>query len=462
MHTEDNFLMIAKTLEGLENVLAMELDKIGAKNIEVGNRMVSYYGDKRLMYESNFRLRTALRIIKPIYRFTATNPDELYNEMINMEWDEYLGVDKTFAIDAVVYSTCFSHSKYASYKAKDAIADYFRKKYDKRPSVKLDEPDVLFNIHISEKYVTVSIDSSGESLHKRGYREVQTIAPINEVLAAGILLISGWDGQSDFLDPMCGSGTFLIEAALIARNIAPGVYRKQYAFQKWDDYDAELFDEIYNDETKERPFNYRIIGSDISSIAVEVASRNVSRAGLKSMITIEKKSFNLRDKPENTTLIVTNPPYGERLKVKDMESLYSMIGERLKHNYNGCQAWIIAHKKEHFDFIGLKHKHKVKLMNGSLPCELRGYDLFEGKHKDFKKSEPQFKKMTKDPDSMDKFSKKDRNKRVKDTETKNNRTTKQNKKTNLWPTDRFRERENKQHFNRRLQVYMSEDLKKED
>lgn len=454
--------MIAKTLEGLEDVLALELSGIGAENIEVGNRMVSFYGNRKLLYEANFRLRTALRILKPIYSFSAANPDELYHEMKNIQWEDYMSADKTFAIDAVVYSTCFSHSKYVSYKAKDAIADYFRDTVGKRPSVKLDEPDIIFNVHISEKNVTISMDSTGESLHKRGYREVQTIAPLNEVLAAGILLMSGWDGQTDFLDPMCGSGTFLIEAALIARNIAPGVYRKQYAFQKWDDYDEQLFDDIYNDETKERNFDHRIIGSDISSIAVEVASRNVARAGLKSIITVEKKSFSLREKPDNTTFIVTNPPYGERLKVKDIESLYSMIGERLKHNYNNCEAWIIAHKKEHFDFIGLKHKHRVKLINGNLPCELRGYDLFEGRHKDFKKNEPKFKKMNKDFVVSDRFSKNNKPKTDKMSWKKSKRQEKQNKKTNLWPTDRFRERENKQHFNRRLQVYMADDIKQED
>lgn len=462
MHTEENFLMIAKTLDGLEDVLAIELDNIGAKNIEVGNRMVSFYGDKKLLYEANFRLRTALRIIKPILNFTASNPDELYEEMMAIQWEDYLNVDKTFSIDTVVYSSCFSHSKYVGYKAKDAIADYFKRKYNKRPSVKVDNPDIIFNVHISERNVTISIDSTGESLHKRGYRDVQTIAPINEVLAAGILLIAGWDGQTDFLDPMCGSGTFLIEAALIARNIAPGIYRNRYAFQKWDDYDSEMFEDIYNDESRERNFEHKIIGSDISSIAVEIASRNVARAGLKSIISVEKKSFNLREKPEKTTFIVTNPPYGERLKVKDIEALYSMIGERLKHNYQNCEAWIIAYKKEHFDFIGLKQKHRVKLMNGSLPCELRGYDLFEGSHKDFKKQGSKFKKMNSDTLNSDKYPK--RSKENKNSKVSKKKEYKPNKSKNsgLWPNDRFRERENKQHFNRRLQVYMSDDTKKDN
>lgn len=456
------FRMLAKTLFGLEEVLADELSAIGAKNIEIGNRVVSFEGDKRMLYEANFKLRTALRILKPIHSFNASDPDELYTKLLKFNWEEYLNVDQSFSIDTVVYSDTFTHSKYASYKAKDAIVDYFRNKTGKRPSVRIDNPNVIFNIHITHTSVTLSLDSSGDSLHKRGYREVQTAAPINEVLAAAILMMAGWKGETDFIDPMCGSGTFLIEAALIARNIAPGVYRSSYAFQKWKDYDADLFDEIYNDESGEREFKHKIYGSDISAIAVEVAKRNVARAGLSSNITIEKMSFKNRPKPENKVLIVTNPPYGERLKLKESEDLYAMIGERLKHNYSGSNAWIIAYKAEHFDSVGLKASSKYSLMNGSLACELRSYELFDGKRNDFKtkkddKDKP-YKREKREYKEMDRKAYKSNNRFAKDDKkkkefSKSKDDRKESKIKGLWPNDRFRDRENKQHYNRRLQVY---------
>lgn len=492
MNTEQ-FPMVAKTLQGLEEVLAQELSNLGARNIEIGRRMVSFSGDKKLLYNTNFRLRTALRILKPIETFFAKNADELYSKMRNIEWSKYLSSDKTFAIDTVVYSESFTHSKYVGYKAKDAIVDYFKEIEGKRPCVSIDNPDALLNIHISHNNVTISLDSSGESLHKRGYREVQTAAPINEVLAAGILLIAGWDGQCDFLDPMCGSGTFPIEAALIARNIAPGIYRKGYAFQKWSDYDEDLFDEIYNDESQEREFKYNIVGSDISAIAVEVASRNIARAGLKSTISIEKVSIRNREAISNNTLIVTNPPYGERLKISDAETMYSMIGERLKHTFAGSTAWIIGYKKEHFDYIGLKPTKKVALLNGSLECELRGYQLFEGKHRDFKKEKKQDKSkgldkkknqfiqntdkkhtLRKDLEEREKQDKRPQRKDVHparfkkkeskatDKKTKSKDSFKDSRDSRLWPNDRFRAMENRQHFGRRLQVYRADDINDND
>lgn len=386
--------MIAKTLHALEEVLAKELEALGASDIEIGKRMVAFTGNKSLLYEANLRLRTALRILKPIYSFKASNPDELYEQLSKFAWHEVMSCNQTFSIDTVVYSDSFTHSKYVGYRAKDAIVDYFRAREGKRPSVRLDNPDIYFNIHISHQEVTLSLDSSGESLHKRGYRAVQTEAPINEVLAAGILLMAGWDGSTDFIDPMCGSGTFLIEAALIARGISPGIYRKGFAFERWSDFDPELFSRLYEDDSHEREFEHKIYGSDMLREAIRISERNVARAGCARNIELEVLPLQQRTQPEAPALIVMNPPYGERLKLNDGSELYSMIGERLKHNFSGCTAYIIAYKPEHFDHIGLRPSFKAKLMNGSLECELRGYELFSGKRDDYKSRprEPRFPK----------------------------------------------------------------------
>ena len=253
--------MIAKTFQGLEEILAEELTTLGANDIQIGRRMVSFTGDKRMMYKANFCLRTAIRILKPIKNFTAKDADEVYNQIQAIPWEEYLDVNKTFAIDAVVFSEEFRHSKFVSYKVKDAIVDYFREKTGKRPSVRINNPDVLLNIHIAHTTCTLSLDSSGESLHRRGYRQEQVEAPLNEVLAAGMVLMTGWRGECDLIDPMCGSGTIPIEAALIARNIAPGVFRKGFAFEKWVDFDSEMFDEIYNDDSQEPARNETALSS---------------------------------------------------------------------------------------------------------------------------------------------------------------------------------------------------------
>lgn len=383
MHAK-KYTLIAKTLYNLEEVLASELESLGAEEIEIGRRAVSFIGDKALLYKANLRLRTALRILKPIHKFKANDPDELYTQLRKFEWDSIMTVNQSFSIDTTVFSDNFSHSKYVGYRAKDAIVDYWRGKEGTRPNVSLDAPDIYINIHIAQTEITLSLDSSGESLHKRGYRDVQTDAPINEVLAAGILLKAGWSGATDLIDPMCGSGTFLIEAALIARNIAPGIYRKSFAFEQWLDYDAGLFEELYNDDSEELEFEHKIYGSDILPHAIRVSDSNVRRAGVTAQIQLDICSLQERPAPSSPALIVMNPPYGERLKLSNPQDLYSMIGERLKHNFIGCNAWIIAYKPEHFDSIGLKHNSRTELMNGSLECELRSYELFAGKREDFK------------------------------------------------------------------------------
>ena len=270
--------LIAKTFQGLEEVLAKELTQLGANNIEVGRRMVSFTGDKEMMYRANFALRTAIRILKPIKHFTAGNADEVYNAVKESAWEDYLTPEGSFAVDAVVFSDEFRHSKFVAYRVKDAIVDYFREKTGKRPSVRINNPDLSLNIHIAQDHCTLSLDSSGESLHRRGYRQEAVEAPLNEVLAAGMILLTGWHGECDLIDPMCGSGTIPIEAALIARNIAPGVFRKEYAFEKWGDFDRELFDKVYNDDSQEREFSHKIYGYDINRHANEIATRNVKAA----------------------------------------------------------------------------------------------------------------------------------------------------------------------------------------
>ena len=383
----EQFEMIAKTFQGLEEILAEELTTLGANDIQIGRRMVSFTGDKRMMYKANFCLRTAIRILKPIKNFTAKDADEVYNQIQAIPWEEYLDVNKTFAIDAVVFSEEFRHSKFVSYKVKDAIVDYFREKTGKRPSVRINNPDVLLNIHIAQTTCTLSLDSSGESLHRRGYRQEQVEAPLNEVLAAGMVLMTGWRGECDLIDPMCGSGTIPIEAALIARNIAPGVFRKGFAFEKWVDFDSEMFDEIYNDDSQEREFTHKIYGYDNNPKANEIATHNIKAAGVSKDVTLKLQPFQQFEQPQENSIIVMNPPYGERISTNDLLGLYQMIGERLKHAFVGNEAWVLSYREECFDQIGLKPSKKVPLFNGALECEFRKYEIFDGKYKEFKSQE---------------------------------------------------------------------------
>ena len=381
------FEMIAKTFQGLEPVLAEELTALGANEVQIGRRMVSFTGDKEMMYKANFCLRTAIRILKPIKTFTAKTADEVYEQVQEIQWEDILDADKTFAVDAVVFSEEFRHSKFVSYKVKDAIVDYFREKTGKRPSVRINKPDVLLNIHIAHHTCTLSLDSSGESLHRRGYRQEAVEAPLNEVLAAGMILMTGWRGECDFIDPMCGSGTIPVEAALIARNIYPGVFRKEYAFEKWVDFNQDLFDKIYNDDSQEREFEHKIYGYDNNPKANEIAIHNVKAAGVSKDVILKLQPFQQFEQPANKSIMVTNPPYGERISTNDLLGLYKMIGERLKHAFVGNDAWVLSYREECFDQIGLKPSEKIELYNGALECQFRKYELFDGKYKDFKTEE---------------------------------------------------------------------------
>ena len=377
------FEMIAKTFKGLEEVLAYELVNLGANNVEIQRRAVRFSGDKALMYKANLHLRTASRVLKPIHTFDAKNADEVYDEVKKLNWVDYMAVDTTFAIDSTVYSEEFRHSKFVSYRVKDAIVDWFKESTGDRPSVRIDNPQLMLNIHIAEHHCTLSLDSSGDSLHKRGYRISQNEAPLNEALAAGMLIMAGWNGQSNFLDPMCGSGTLLIEAALIALNIPPGIYRSSFGFEKWKDFDSELFDSLYNDDSAERKFDFKIYGSDISQRAIQISEQNIKSAGLMKNIELQVKSIKDLEAPAENCLIVTNPPYGERITSDDIFGLYATLGTTIKHKFPGTSCWVISSHEECLDKIGLKPTERIKLLNGTLDCWYNRYDIFTGKRNDY-------------------------------------------------------------------------------
>ena len=384
--------MLAKTFKGLEQVLAQELTELGANDVQIERRAVSFKGDKALLYRANLCLRTASRVLVPdaqgqlkLKNNKLKPEDWLYETVKAVDWSQFMTEDTTFAIDATVYSETFRNSRFVTYRVKDAVADYWNERAGKRPNVKVTDPDLYINVHIAAERVTVSLDSSGESLHKRGYRVANTEAPINEALAAGMLLLAGWKGQSDFYDPMCGSGTLPIEAALIARNIAPGVFRQSFAFEKWRDFDADLWSDIYNDDSHEREFNHRIYASDASFYAIQQATKNVKSAGVQKdielkQIRMEEITPSLLHSFTPSPLVMLNPPYGERLASnKDMELLYGKIGTALKHQFAGATAWIISSNEAAMKCIGLKPSKKMHLLNGELDCQFNRYDLFAGK-----------------------------------------------------------------------------------
>ena len=379
---QNNFKMIAKTMFGFEPVLAKELLKLGAMDVKEGTRNVSFVGDTGFMYKANLCLRTAIKILKPYRSFKIFSEEDLYKEIYNLPWEDFMDVDDTLAIDATVHSDTFTHSKYISLKTKDAIVDRFRDKFEKRPSVDLDFPTLRINIHIEKNYCNVSFDSSGQSLHKRGYKSATNIAPINEVLAAGMLLLSGWEGQSDFLDPMCGSGTILIEAAMIACNIPPNLNRKEFAFERWNDWDEDLFEKIEASVLKKiKEFHFTIKGYDTSPSAVHKAIDNVENANLSEFIKVQRQDFFASEKENERHLhIVFNPPYGERLEI-DMPKFYKEIGDTLKQAYPGTDAWFITSNLESIKHVGLRPSKRYKLFNGALESKFLKYQIYAGSKK---------------------------------------------------------------------------------
>lgn len=376
---EENFKMVAKTFFGFEEILAKELLQLGAQQIKPGNRMVSFVGDLGFLYKANLCLRTALKILKPIHTARVQDEDALYQLFYDFPWEDFLDVDSKFVIDSVVHGTLFTHSQFASQKAKDGLVDQFRDRYNERPSVDLNRPDLRINLHIQEDFCTVSLDSSGASLHHRGYRTATNIAPLNEVLAAGLIQLSGWKGNTDFLDPMCGSGTIVIEAAMFASNIPANINRKQFAFEKWTDWDADLFEKIQESQLKRiKNPGIQIKGSDKAPSAIEKATINVENANLSEFITLEKKDFFQIDKETSGPLhLLTNPPYGERLE-GDMNALYQGIGDAFKQSFPNTQAWLISSNMEALKCVGLRPSRKIKLFNGKLESRFMFYPIYEG------------------------------------------------------------------------------------
>ena len=372
--------MLAKTMYGLEDVLAKELKDLGAQQIKVLNRAVSFKGDKGFMYKANLNLRTALRILKPIAHFQAHDAKELYQQLCKIDWTKYFDLESTFATHATTHSEIFTHSKYASLVMKDAIADTFREKTGKRPNVSPDDPDVSINLHIAKHTCTVSLDSSGDSLHKRGYKTDAVTAPMNEVLAAGLILLSGWNKVADFHDPMCGSGTILIEAALIAHNIPANIFREQFGFEGWKDFDENLWEKIKETSLdKERDYPGTISGADNFQKAVRISRANIENALLYDNIKVKKEDF-FESNVKEGTFVLFNPPYGERIPV-EVDEFYEQVGNTLKHQYEGCTIWLISSDIENLKFIGLRPSKKMKVMNGKLECSFRKFEVYEGSKK---------------------------------------------------------------------------------
>lgn len=376
---EENFKMVAKTFYGFEEILAKELELLGAQEIKPGNRMVSFVGDLGFLYKANLSLRTALKILKPIHTGRVANEEALYQLFYDFKWADYLDVDSKFIIDSVVHGSIFTHSQFASQKAKDGLVDQFRDRHNQRPNVDLNRPDLRINLHIQEDFCTISLDSSGASLHHRGYRTATNIAPLNEVLAAGLIQLSGWNGNTDFLDPMCGSGTLVIEAAMFASNIPANINRKLFAFEKWTDWDADLFEKIQESQLKKiiNP-SIQIKGSDKSPSAIEKALINIKNTNLNDFVTIEKKDFFQLEKENTEPLhLLTNPPYGERLD-GDINVLYQGIGDAFKQSFPNTHAWIISSNMEAIKCIGLRPSRKIKLFNGKLETKLMYYPIYKG------------------------------------------------------------------------------------
>jgi putative N6-adenine-specific DNA methylase len=373
---------VAKTLYGLEKVLAEELINLGAADVEVVNRAVLFKGDKNLLYTVNYCTRTALSVLMPVADFRIRSKEDLYDGGSKIEWDRLFDADDTFSVVPVINSPHFGHTGYAGLIIKDAIADYFRKKTGRRPTVNTDDPRILINLHISNDLVTVSLDSSVVPLFKRGYRQEQVTAPLNEVLAAGILLLSGWKASATIIDPMCGSGTIPVEAGLIACNIPPGKFRKFFGFQRWRDFDEELFEKVKSECNSHIGLSpVKIFGSDISEQAVAQAKINVSRAGLNEVVSLEVSDFKNIKSSDNEGFVFLNPPYGQRLQPEELDVLYGMIGSTLKHNFPGNTAWLITSNKESLKKVGLKPKEKYTLFNGALECILLKYEMYQGTKK---------------------------------------------------------------------------------
>lgn len=379
----DQQTYIATTLSGLEPVLVAELAAIGAGSIVPLKRAVSFTGSREVFYRANYQCRTALRVLRPVVSFRVSTQDELYTKVRSLPWQDLMTVDTTFAIDAVVSNAVFTHSQFTAQRVKDAIADYWRSVRGRRPDVDLQDPGLRINLHLSGEEASLSFDGSGEPLFKRGYRLATGEAPLNEILAAGILMLAGYDGSTPLYDPMCGSGTLLTEAAMIAQNIPAGYYRRSFGFMKWPDFDSDLWEQIRADADDQLKDQLNpVTGSDLDPHVVEVARENIRHARLHRDISVSEADFLQLLPPGDSGTIVMNPPYGERLKQADIVKFYQAIGDALKRNWSGWNAWIITSDLSAMKFIGLKPSNRYTLFNGPLECRLAGYDLFSGARRD--------------------------------------------------------------------------------
>ncbi len=378
--------MVAKTMLNLEEVLAEELRQLGAENITILKRAVEFEGDMRMLYRANYCCRTALAILKPFAEFDAENDEELYNKVYQIRWEKILDVDCTFMIDSTTSGEIFTHSYYASLKTKDAIVDRFRRNFGKRPSIDTENPDYKFNLHIRDNHVTLLMNSSGDSLHKRGYRQAVGIAPINEVLAAGLIKMAGWNCDCNFYDPMCGSGTLLIEAAMLANNIPAQYYRgDKFGFKRWKEFNLGEWKSVKNEEDRKigsRDFEYEIWGNDIDPEVIQQCEKNLEFTRLHKDVMLHIGSFENQEPPEGHTLIVTNPPYGERIKVEDLNAMYTQLGDTFKQLYGAnCDVWLITSDFEAMKHIGLHPSAKIPVQNGSLDCRFLHFELYDGSKK---------------------------------------------------------------------------------
>ncbi|MEI7663461.1 MAG: THUMP domain-containing protein [Bacteroidota bacterium] len=374
------FPLIAKTVAGLEDVLAGELETLGAFDIMKLNRAVSFTGDTELMYRINYACRTALRVLKPLFHFEILEQKDLYEQIYEFPWENWLDAEHSFSIDAVISYTVFTNSQFVAQRSKDAIVDRLREKLGKRPSVDLENPDLKINVHLFKDSCTVAIDSSGQSLHRRGYRKSTGPAPINEVLAAGLIQLSQWDPATPLFDPMCGSGTLLIEAAMFAKNMPAGIFREEWGFMKWRDFDPVLWEKVKDEcRTMISAAGLKIHGSDRAERAIESARENLGFTGLHDDISVEVSSFEDAKPPFERGFIISNPPYDERLKIEDSLVFYKMIGDTLKRKYAGYTAWFISSDLESIKFIGLRPSRRIPVFNGPLECRFVKFEMFAGK-----------------------------------------------------------------------------------
>jgi len=378
---EEQFYMVAKTFQGLEDVLAGEVRALEAQDIEILNRAVRFKGDLRVLYAANYRLRTALKVLVEIDSFNAKNDFDLYQGIQKIDWLRYMDASMSMSVECVLFSDFFSHSQFIAQRTKDAVVDQFREKTRKRPSVDRDNPDIRISVHLQATKVTVLLDSSGQSLHKRGYRPQLHQAPVNEVLAAGLLMIAGWNGKSNLVDPMCGSGTFLIEGAMIAYNIQPGIFRTSFGFEKWKNFDPDLLSDVADQIDERTDFKFRIIGSDKSAKSLLLAREGLRKSFLDKRVELVHEPLETFVPPAGGGMAIMNPPYDERLKVENISGLYRMIGDRLKKDYQGYQSWIFSGNPDAMKAVGLHPAKKIPMLNGSIECSFRRYDMYSGSMK---------------------------------------------------------------------------------